>query len=363
MFAIMTTLLLLSTSTVSTIVKPRLYDGSINELGRYAMTFDAYEHISGSSDNAVIAIGSSKMREAFDGILLEELHEEDYDFYNLAIAGDIPIVRMLELDAIIKANPEFVILEVGPNTFSDLSYPLPESTLSRMAQLVSLGNVELNQYPNYVLNQDTKDALPSTQIERVKVLTTYVPTAIDDTIAIEFFSQEQPYPCSGPKENVRCVPLPNNTTYDQYLRYPIQFRDSLASIKAGKSSITIEEFYGPRLDQYLNKSYHNPEGRLNENQIAFEYMIERFNNADIRVILVGLPYNPVLLERLSIGQWDYYNTTVDMYHQLEMITVVDMMWDKDWEDIHFNDYTHMSRQGEILFSNKLIENISANLGG
>jgi hypothetical protein len=35
-----------------------------------------------------------------------------------------------------------------------------------------------------------------------------------------------------------------------------------------------------------------------------------------------------------------------------------MVWDEDWEERHFNDYTHMSRDGEILFSNKLIEEIS-----
>ena len=97
---------------------------------------------------------------------------------------------------------------------------------------------------------------------------------------------------------------------------------------------------------------------MNQNQIAYEYMIEKFTSAGIGVILVGLPYNPVLLNRLAIGQWDYYNSTLDNYSNLELVTIVDMVWDEDWEERHFNDYTHMSRDGEILFSNKLIEEIS-----
>ena len=159
--------------------------------------------------------------------------------------------------------------------------------------------------------------------------------------------------------NVRCVPLPNNSTYDEYLRYPTQFRNSLEAIKAGNSSRwTIEEFYGPALDVYINRSYHNPEGVYNKNQIAFEYMIEQFTEAGIEVVLVGLPYNPVLLNRLSVGQWNYYNASMEIYTNMSYVTVYDMMWDNDWEDIHFNDYSHMSREGEVLFATKLIQQLS-----
>ena len=353
--AIAVTMLLLSPTLITTIVKPRMYDGSINELGRYSMTFDAYDHIAATSDSAIIAIGSSKMREAVDGQLLAELDNYQHDFYNLAYAGDRPYVRMLEISGIIESKPEVVILEIGPNTFSSLSTPVPESTLSKMAQLVSIGNVNLDTYPANILDYNDKNNLPNSRKERLDVLSTYVPVALEYSIEIEVFSGEQPYPCSGSKADVRCVPLPDNSTYDDYLRYPIQFRNSLHSIISGESSITIDEFYGPRLDGYLNKSYHNPEGLVNKNQLAFEYMIEQFTSEGIHVILVGLPYNPILLNRLGSGQWDYYNDTIATYYDLEMISVFNMMWDDDWQEIHFNDYTHMSREGEILFASKLMQ--------
>jgi hypothetical protein len=353
------TIMVVSPSLTTAIIKPRLYDGSINELGRYSMTFDAYEHIGKNSDSAIVAIGSSKMREAFDGQLLGQLDDSNHDFYNLAVAGDRPYVRMLEINAILELRPKIVIIELGPNTFSSLATPVPDSVNSRMAHLISLGSVNLDAFSNSVLNTTDKEILPNSRAQQIDLLTSYVPNAIEDTIEIELLSEEQPYPCSGSSANVRCVPLPSNSTYDDYLRYPTQFRNSLEVIKAGNSSRwTIEEFYGPALDIYINRSYHNPEGIINKNQIAFEFMIEKFTEAGIEVVLVGLPYNPVLLNRLSIGQWDYYNTSVESYSNLPLVNVYDMMWDDDWEDSHFNDYTHMSKEGEVLFSNKLIQQLS-----
>jgi hypothetical protein len=353
------TIMVVSPSLTTAIIKPRLYDGSINELGRYSMTFDAYEYIEKHSDYSIIAIGSSKMREAFDGQLLGQLDDSNHDFFNLATAGDRPYVRMLEISAILELNPEIIIIEIGPNTFSSLATPVPGSVHSRMAHLISLGSVDLDTFPNNVLNSTDEVMLPNSRSDQLKLLASYVPIAIEDTIEIELFSGEQPYPCSGSRANVRCVPLPNNSTYDEYLRYPTQFPNSLEVIKAGNSSRwTIEEFYGPALDAYINRSYHNPEGVLNKNQVAFEYMIEQFTEAGIEVVLVGLPYNPVLLNRLSIGQWNYYNTSIETYTDMPFVTVYDMMWDNDWEDFHFNDYTHMSKEGEVLFANKLIQRLS-----
>ena len=115
------TLLLFFPMVQDSIVKPRLYDGSINELGRYAFTFDAYEYIKDNSENPVIAIGSSKMREIFNGLTIGENTSYEGEFYNLAYAGDRPYVRMIEIDAMIELNPKLVIFEIGANTFSSIS--------------------------------------------------------------------------------------------------------------------------------------------------------------------------------------------------------------------------------------------------
>ncbi len=369
-FIALLTTLLISTSIGPMIVKPRLYDGSINDLGRYAMTFDAYDHISETSDSVVIALGSSKMREAFDGVLIKELSSSESDFYNLAYSLEHPYIRVIEIESIIELNPEIVIFEVGPSTFSELSTPVPEWAQMMMAQLIALGGADSTQHLGEIIEPEDLAILPNTHLERMELLATYFPDAIEYTLEYEF-GLDAPYPCFGDERNVRCVPLPTSSTYDNYLRHPPKLPNILAMIKETGTLInsygqpydmSLEYYYGEHLDKYINRTYHNPEGVLNKNQVAFEYMVDRLVNAGIQVVLLGLPYNPVLMDRLAPGQWEYYNSSVTNYSQIEGVTVLNMMWDSGWAEEDFSDRTHMSRQGERKLAELLVQPLDQILG-
>jgi hypothetical protein len=346
------TLLLFFPLIQDSIVKPRLYDGSVNELGRYAFIFDAYEYIEDNSENPVIAIGSSKMREIFNGITIGENTTYDGDFFNLAYSLDKPYIRMLEIDAMIELNPKLIIIEVGANTFSSIPQTLDEASIQRMSQLMAL-NTEWGKqsWKNTLLQEDVK-FLPMERSEQILYTASLTPESLEKTFLYEFEIEEKPYSCDPIAGRVHCVPLQNDAkyNYDEYLQYPTQFENWLKGIKEGKYQTTIEEFYGERLDNYLDGSYHNSEGVENRNQIAFEFMLESLTNADIPVLLVGLPYNPVLIERLDVGQWDYYNLTTSTYAEINGITVHDLIWNDNWVEEDFNDFTHASREGEVKFT-------------
>ena len=346
-------IIVMSQSINNIIIKPRLYDGTINELGRYSFIFDAYEYIEDDSDNAVIAIGSSKMREILYGELLGQLVNYTGDFYNVAYAGDRPYVRMIEIDAIIAAKPKMVILEFGPNILSALPNPVPEATAGRMSQLMSLNTQWSEQSWEKILTDEDHNLLPIQRFDQIQYIGNYTTEAIEKTMTYHFGIEEPPYSCDRETGNVRCVPSLGSEEFEQYIQYPIQFRNSLERIKAGKSSITIEEFYGPRLDKYINSSYHNPEGVENKNYQAYNFIIDSLLDNQIEVLLVGLPYNPVLIDRLADGQWDYYNQTLEKYLHQDGITVVDYIWSNIWVETDFNDFTHASRQGEIKFAENL----------
>lgn len=341
---------LMSISINTMIIKPRLYDGTVNELGRYSFTFDAYEHIKSNSENPVIALGSSKMREIFDGHLIGELTEFDGDFYNLAFAGDRPYVRMIEIDALIDSNPKLVMIEIGPNVFSSLSNPVPESTANRMTQLITLNSAW--QQPTWyeMLTSEDKEILADNRLKQLEYYSTISSKSIESTLGYSLGFEKPPYSCDPDWGTVHCVPMPNTLEYNDYVKYPIQFRNSLKQIKEGNAKWTIEEFYGERLDTYLAQNYHNPEGNINKNQLAFEFIIESLNENDIPVMLVNLPYNPVLIERLSIGQWDYLNSSMERYSETLDVGIVDYMWANNLVDDDFNDYTHAARTGEVKFA-------------
>ena len=346
------TLLLFFPLIQDSIVKPRLYDGSVNELGRYAFIFDAYEYIEENSVNPVIAIGSSKMREIFNGITIGENTTYAGDFFNLAYSLDKPYIRMIEIDAMIELNPKLIIIEVGANTFSSIPQTLDEASIQRMSQLMALNTEWVKQsWKNTLLQEDVK-FLPMERSEQILYTASLTPESLEKTLSYQLEIAEKPYSCDPITGNVRCVPLQNDEkyNYDEYLQYPTQFENWLKDIKEGKYQTTIEEFYGERLDNYLDGSYHNSEGVENRNQIAFEFMLESLTNANIPVLLVGLPYNPVLIDRLDVGQWDYYNLTTSTYAEIDGITVHDLIWNDNWVEEDFNDFTHASREGEVKFT-------------
>ena len=74
-------------------------------------------------------------------------------------------------------------------------------------------------------------------------------------------------------------------------------------------------FYGEQLDKYIAGSYHNPEGIYNKNHRAYDFIIEELISSDIEVLLVGIPYNPFLRDKLVPDQWKYYNTSVKEYEK------------------------------------------------
>ena len=346
------TLLLFFPMIQDSVVKPRLYDGSVNGLGRYSFTFDAYEHIEKNSENPIIAIGSSKMREIFDGIAIADSTSFDGEFYNLAYAGDTPYIRMVEIDTLIVLKPDLVILEIGPNTFSKTSQPLNEISIQRFSQLMALNpNWKEPSWSDLIFEED-KEVLPMAKSEQLLYLASLTPESLEKTFLYHYEIEEKPFDCEPIWGDVQCVPIKENEEYDydEYLQYPTQFRNSLKNIKEGKASFTIEEFYGERLNNYLAGTYHNPEGVENRNQIAFEFMLESLTNANIPVLLVGLPYNPVLIDRLDVGQWDYYNLTTSTYAEIDGITVHDLIWNDNWVEEDFNDFTHASREGEVKFT-------------
>tara|TARA_B110000914_G_C15412268_1_gene422445 strand:- start:44 stop:979 length:936 start_codon:yes stop_codon:yes gene_type:complete len=310
------------------------------------------------------------MREAFNGVLVQELSSSGHDFYNLAYGLEHPYIRVIEIEAIIKLNPELVIFEVGPNTFSELSTPVPEWAQMMMAQLIALSGTDSTQHLGEIIDPEDLAMLPNTHIQRMELLATYFPDAIEYTLEYEF-GLDAPYPCFGDESNVRCVPLPTSSAYDNYLRHPPKLPNILAMIKETGTLInsngqpynmSLEYYYGEHLDKYINRTYHNPEGVLNKNQVAFEYMIDRLVDAGIQVVLLGLPYNPVLMDRLAPGQWEYYNSSVNNYTQIEGVTVLNMMWDSGWAEEDFSDRTHMSRQGERKLAELLVQPLDQILG-
>ena len=346
-------ILLLSPIVQNNLIKPRLYDGTINELGRYSFTFDAYEHISEESENAVIGIGSSKMREIFDGRLISNLTQYQGDYYNLAYAEDRPYVRMIELQAMIASSPKLMIIEVGPNTFSELDDSGYIHYVDAFNHLASLNPYWNDASWKHIIQEEDTDLLTLDRFQQIIHYGGYGSVAIEESYLQTYKNKTQQWQCGAEwPGRVQCVPMQDNQeySYDEYIQYPTQFGNLIHRIQKWNDPMTIEEFYGDALDNYLKRTYHNPQNIVNGNQLAFEHILEVLTYEEIPVLLVGLPYNPHLLESLSEDQWGYYNQSMDIYSKIKGVHYVNFLWDEMWTEEDFSDYTHASRLGEIKFA-------------
>jgi len=347
---------------MDSVIDRKLQDGSVMELGRYHFTFDAYEHINDVESPKVIFLGSSKMREAADGHLFEA-HSviEDAQFFNLAYASERPYMRMLELESLISAKPDVLVMEVGPNSFSAMQTPLSEVDAERMnALLYHRPLTQSNEFLDYLEKEDLT-VLDIGLRSKLNGSSTYGFQAIENALVDRFGAEETGWGCEEQPNNVRCVPSVDSQYYESYLRQPPQFSNSLNRIK-GQGEEKLAEFYGPTLDKYVTSSYHNPEGVYNKNHNSYDYIINKSIESGIKVVLVSLPYNPVMMDRIDQARWDYVTDALQLYQNRDGLKVIDLMSSSFFNnDVYFNDFSHMSKEGEAQFLATTIAEIDSAL--
>lgn len=350
--------LILVNPILSDAVDRKLIDGSVMELGRYHFTFEAYDYISEDKAPSVVSWGSSKMRESFDGLQMEEHSaHDDANFYNLGYASEHPYLRLPELSSLISAKPDVLVLELGPNTFSFLPTPLDQNSQEKINSVIYHSPIIGNKEYLEVMEAEDLNVIENGIGERINGYSRYSFPAVENSLIDRFEEEHTGWDCDEKLTNVRCVPHPDSELYDDYLRKPPQFTNYLERIKPLNDN-TLENFYGEKLDNYISSKYHNPEGVYNKNHRAFDFIIEQAIENQIEVVLVALPYNPVLMQRLSINQWDYVGEVIENYSAREELTVVDLLDDSRFgNDSYFNDFSHMSELGEDQLTRVLLPKI------
>lgn len=344
------------------VIAPRTLDGTLLELGRYALFYDAMDYLNEQPDAVVVGIGSSKLREGFDGALLaKESAAVGVTFANLAVAGDVPFYRMTSIEAVSELQPEVVVLELGPNSLKIVKNPLHDMDVLRMNAMLYDRPLHLKDDFRALLTEEDAAHLNLGTQGWLSSRSDMGFEAADDMLKLNHEEDPGLFPwvCSSQASRMGCVPSTDSPHFPSYLQHPPQFLNHVESLKK-KGSDALDEFYGERLDNYIAGSSHRPEGVENKNTEALEFIIQELNESNVDVLVLGLPYNPVLEERLAVGAWDYYNETVAKFHEDDRVTMLDLMWDSRFDDDRlFNDFSHMSREGEQLLMEVIAPHLDA----
>ena len=119
-FALFCTTMFLQTSFIPNIVSESLASTDTVRSTSYGKTFPALNTLEDLDGQKVIAIGSSIIQYSVDGKCISDtITISDTLVFNLGVSGANPYTEILQIPAIIRVDPEIVMIDLGPNGLWD----------------------------------------------------------------------------------------------------------------------------------------------------------------------------------------------------------------------------------------------------
>lgn len=356
--AIIFTFVITSSLFNSQIIQPMLFDSSLISQGRHSITFDAWDTISEDDGTSIVALGSSMMHYSVDGICIEEKISSDGDLfvYNLGAPGSMPYMEMIQTEAAISANPELILLEVGPNSLWDVEeYDMSEFFELKLT-IYSL-TMELGYGGEWeeILRKSEKEMLDYGIENRLSSESKFANDAVEELLRRILVNETSaPSPTS-----YASVPHPNSNGWHDYLRTPKWLFSKLELMDEEERSEWENVTVVNKIKYGVNNPLHN--GTLNH--AALEYMVSRFSESGIEVVLVSPPFHPLLIAELEEGQYDGHNSTLSRLSEYDGVHIMNLIWEDFWSYDDFYDDNHLDRDGRKTFCQEVGPRISEILEG
>ena len=287
------------------------YIMNYTDIGRSVALFDFYANYN-DTEKDIFYIGPSSFKENIDASLMDAIN--DYNNFNLGNPASTPLRRYVEIDHIIEAGPEIVVLGVGPMSLSG-KWLFPDDHYALISDKVKIDN-SLGLYDDYPIN-----------LNKLQIL----------LYKRKFFSSA----IFKKLENVS-----GNTLY--YGDYNIDFKSEnilkqvdkdfdSKFIEEIKSKENFEEFEVPSTD--------------NNEKTAFELIIKKLKENGIETFIVKIPVNPLLLEKIPGEYKKNYNEFISEISDEHNIKILD--YTESYKEDYFYDGLHLNRFGREEFSKKL----------
>jgi hypothetical protein len=155
------------------------------------------------------------------------------------------------------------------------------------------------------------------------------------------------------------VPHPSHEEWHGYLRTQNWLYSKLELMTEEERS----EWEEVTIPKSLLKGVNNPERNGTLNHEALEYMVSRFSESGIKVVLMSPPLHPLLISQLSPGQYDGHNHTLSVLAEFEGVEVMNLVWEDFWSDDDFYDHNHLDRHGRDTLCVNIAPQISEILEG
>ena len=344
--ALVFTFLITTSIFSSLIIQPLLFDASVVRTGRYALTMDAWDSIEEDDAVSVVGIGSSMLQYAMNGTCIEEEMASSNTFvYNLAIPGSMPYMEMIQTEAAVRASPDLVMLEVGPNSLWDVDEFSNQGLLDYFEMRLTI----LSQFIDGQDDGRWQEILRDSELELLdgglegnyRSESAYSSDALEEVLRRAILSDS-----SAPRTvSAASVPHPSHDDWHSYLRTQNWLYSKLELMSEEERS----EWEEVTIPKSLLKGVNNPQKNGTLNHVSLDYMVSRFSESGIKVALISPPLHPLLLEQLSPGQYDGHNHSLSVLSQYDGVEVMNLVWDDYWSDDDFYDHNHLDRHGRQTF--------------
>ena len=340
---------LLSSSITFSIVSDKLITTPMTSNSRYAVTFPALEYITHHDEDAVVAIGSSIIQASVDGVCITDaMNTPDITVFNLGISGANPYTEILQIPALVKAKPELVLLDLGPNSL--WNYNSDESLDEYIQFRFTINSIMMSQGDigdwTRLIRDEDRQWLAYTFEERMKLTQSYSQKSADYILQNMASTFNEDFGVEAR------APLPGDEDWHQYLMQP--YMDSFARppFFELKSDAEIQEYLGEKMPKKAKQGVYNPRANGTLNHAAYEYIIGELRDAEIPILMVATPHHPKVNSYLSPGQLDGFNQTFNQYANLSGVYGVNMYWE-EWHTAMFRDRNHLGDAGREYFCERI----------
>jgi len=280
-----------------------------------------YSQKNSSSVPEIYFLGTSQVKEGIDcNIIEDDFKKSNSSFicYNLAVNGDTPLRRLIELDSIIKTKPEVVVI-----------------------------GTEYRDIYNSGTIADSRLILVSDKIVSDKIIL--------DTTSTELFDKEQLRllhlnPINrGISNRIFIISYLNFMTLNKLIHNSVadyENRDNFKNPYKDSENTPINEKIdrineNPPIDDFPTH-YDN-----STNKLALRHIIQELQKNNITVIVINVPCDPLEFKYIS-------NSTRENYvSYLNNIEVPYYDFENRYPSNYFYDITHTNVQGRTAFSHDI----------
>ncbi|MBS3156796.1 hypothetical protein J4442_01320 [Candidatus Woesearchaeota archaeon] len=271
------------------------YIDNYSDIGRSEAILEFYNNQRGG----VFYLGSSSIKEDLDMEIIDSIN--GLDNFNLGNPGSTPIRRLIEVDSIIKASPETVVLGVGPMSFSE-KWLFPYDQYAIISKYVEENNFYNGSYP-----------LGLNKFQLLLYKRKFVPSAL-------------------------------------YIKFDLLFKRKVVfygEYNSDFKSINIIPQSGKKTDFNFSEKNNFPEyyvsNETNNEKIAFEEIIKSLKEENIDVVIIKIPLNPLL--EIDLKEYDKFIEDVSKKYDVEILDYT-FVYDENL----FYDANHLNEEGRIRFS-------------